>query len=587
MEEDEAVFHNHGGGVLMARGFEAGLPSSYEKLVAPLKRREPIKNLGGGGMTKCAALLCENSFRGLKRSPYISTSSKWYCSLACSEREDVKEAKASLRREAAATRWVPTEVSLYTKKRIADVSAGQAHCALITTRGVLYTWGYGEGGRLGHGDEEDRHRPTRVRALRRTRIGGVAAGGSHTLVHAKRGGALYTFGLGANGRCGVGKKSVGGEEAACVNQLLPVEVPIDTFVSVKLKTSAYVQTTRTREEIIRVAAGQGHSAAVTRSKMLFTWGWGECGQLGHGGCSDEHTPRRVDALFASGTMLYDVELGAYHSLARSSTADVYSWGANGTGQLGHGDTTARGVPTLVEALEGDDYEVVKLAAGGGHSAAVLRTGECFMWGECTNGRLGFGDARAVAPVLVPTLLKPPGLRMGLVRHVAFGESHTALLDSEGTLFTCGVGSSGELAQHPKKLHRRLGLARVDAATMLGGARITSAALGGSFSIFTREGVGTGAGEGMLVCGNDQFGQLGLDDPEEGEASSAMPQDGTGSMSAMVTMTVRVPGGFNKGRAARMDMLKPPPPRQLITRKAGRRQAGSRAQVQMPRLLEIE
>ena len=37
MFEDEEVYHNHGGGVLMAKGFDTDEISSYEKLVAPLK----------------------------------------------------------------------------------------------------------------------------------------------------------------------------------------------------------------------------------------------------------------------------------------------------------------------------------------------------------------------------------------------------------------------------------------------------------------------------------------------------------------------------------------------------------------------
>lgn len=32
------------------------------------------------------------------------------------------------------------------------VSAGCEHSAAIDSRGVLYTWGHGDGGRLGHGD---------------------------------------------------------------------------------------------------------------------------------------------------------------------------------------------------------------------------------------------------------------------------------------------------------------------------------------------------------------------------------------------------------------------------------------------------
>ena len=46
----------------------------------------------------------------------------------------------------------------------------------------MYTWGEGAGGRLGHGDEDDRHEPQVVSALRGTQIVQVACGFAHTVV---------------------------------------------------------------------------------------------------------------------------------------------------------------------------------------------------------------------------------------------------------------------------------------------------------------------------------------------------------------------------------------------------------------------
>ena len=46
-----------------------------------------------------------------------------------------------------------------------DIACGSAHSACITSNGELYTWGLGEYGRLGHGDNLTQLRPKQVKAL--------------------------------------------------------------------------------------------------------------------------------------------------------------------------------------------------------------------------------------------------------------------------------------------------------------------------------------------------------------------------------------------------------------------------------------
>jgi len=46
--------------------------------------------------------------------------------------------------------------------RVRDVAAGSNHSAAVTSAGELYTWGLGEYGRLGHGDNLTQLTPKRV-----------------------------------------------------------------------------------------------------------------------------------------------------------------------------------------------------------------------------------------------------------------------------------------------------------------------------------------------------------------------------------------------------------------------------------------
>lgn len=49
-------------------------------------------------------------------------------------------------------------------------------------------------------------------------------------------------------------------------------------------------------EIVKVAAGGAHSAAITVDGELYTWGKGRYGRLGHNDSDDYPKPKRVEAL---------------------------------------------------------------------------------------------------------------------------------------------------------------------------------------------------------------------------------------------------------------------------------------------------
>jgi hypothetical protein len=51
---------------------------------------------------------------------------------------------------------------------------------------------------------------------------------------------------------------------------------------------------RFRARAVAIAAGERHSAALSRGGRLYTWGSGADGRLGHGDDADAHGPRLVD-----------------------------------------------------------------------------------------------------------------------------------------------------------------------------------------------------------------------------------------------------------------------------------------------------
>eukprot|EP00966_Prymnesium_polylepis_P130790 3025205-Prymnesium_polylepis.1 len=92
---------------------------------------------------------------------------------------------------------VPTVVAGLAEVRVSCVSAADNHTLALSEHGVVYSFGRGDYGRLGHGDGEDLLTPRATEGLLGVRACAVAAGGNHSLVLAASG-AVYSFRLGTS-----------------------------------------------------------------------------------------------------------------------------------------------------------------------------------------------------------------------------------------------------------------------------------------------------------------------------------------------------------------------------------------------------
>nr|XP_034971959.1 E3 ubiquitin-protein ligase MYCBP2 isoform X13 [Zootoca vivipara] len=96
--------------------------------------------------------------------------------------------------------------------------------------------------------------------------------------------------------------------------------------------------------------------------------------------------------YPPGTVRFDCELravqvscGFHHSVVLMENGDVYTFGYGQHGQLGHGDVNSRGCPTLVQALPGPSTQVT---AGSNHTGILLMDGQVFTFGSFSKGQLG-------------------------------------------------------------------------------------------------------------------------------------------------------------------------------------------------------
>ena len=161
----------------------------------------------------------------------------------------------------------PTHVTALSGKPAWLISAGEDHSVVGTEAGV-YTMGDGTYGRLGHGDEENKCLPTRVRELSPLIEEEVEALTVKELKH-----ELELRGHGTNG--------------------------VKAQLVAQLRITLAAAGPPAHGPVIEVAAGYHHTLARTVDGSVFSWGSGADRVLAHGDDEDRFVPTRVDpAIFA-------------------------------------------------------------------------------------------------------------------------------------------------------------------------------------------------------------------------------------------------------------------------------------------------
>ncbi|XP_027937629.1 PH, RCC1 and FYVE domains-containing protein 1-like [Vigna unguiculata] len=201
-------------------------------------------------------------------------------------------------------------------------------------------------------------------------------------------------------------------------------------------------------DVNQIGPGVRHIALVTRQGEVFTWGEDSGGRLGHGFEKDFGRPHLVDSLAITNVSF--VACGEYHSCAVSVSGDLFTWGdaTNSSGLLGHGSDVNYCIPKRVSGtLEG--HQVVSVACGAWHSALATTLGKLFTFGDGRFGVLGHGDRECVSyPKQVQLLSGHKAIK------VACGIWHSAaiieIMDPSGSnpsskkIFTWGDGDQYRL-----------------------------------------------------------------------------------------------------------------------------------------------
>ncbi|MFN8489082.1 MAG: cohesin domain-containing protein [Caldilineaceae bacterium] len=334
------------------------------------------------------------------------------------------------------------------------LAAGGSHTCGVTASGGVKCWGANESGQLGDGSTTQHTTPVAVTGLT-SGVQALAAGGAHTCALTASGG-VKCWGANESGQLGDG---------TTINQPRPINVS---------GLTSGVQT---------ITAGESHTCALLTTGAVECWGFNLRGQLGDGSTTQHSMPVAVTGL-TSGVQA--ISAGNAYTCALLSSGGVQCWGANDSGQLGDGTLTQHSTPGAVVGLTSG---VQVIAAGGGHTCAVLTSGSVKCWGQNFNGQLGDGST---------TQHSTPVDVVGLsgVQAIAAGDSHTCVLLTTGSVKCWGWNGAGTLGDGTVNQHTVptdvAGLSGIVQAIVAGDAHTCAMLTSGS----------------VKCWGNNEQGQLG-------------------------------------------------------------------------------
>ncbi len=248
-------------------------------------------------------------------------------------------------------------MSIGTGRVAVTITAGFDHACAILDNASLLCWGGNSNGQLGDGTTTTSTSPVSVDLGTGRTAAAVAAGHRHTCAILDNA-SLVCWGQNNNGQLGDGTTT---------DSTTPVYVDVGS--------GRYA---------VAISGGRYHTCAILDDASLKCWGQNSYGQLGDGSTTTTSTPVSVD--LGSGRTAASLSVGNIHTCAILDDASLKCWGYGRNGELGTGSTSDSHTP--VSASFDAGRTVVAIAAGGGHTCAILDNLTVQCWGENGNGQVG-------------------------------------------------------------------------------------------------------------------------------------------------------------------------------------------------------
>jgi alpha-tubulin suppressor-like RCC1 family protein len=290
--------------------------------------------------------------------------------------------------------------------------SGDRVTVLLMNNGSIYTAGLNTTGALGLGHSRYYYSYTQVVNLNITPVT-IEYGSQHIIILSTTG-DIYGIGLNTSGQLGI---------ANTTNQ-----------------TAYQIMQNTTSKTPIGIACGAAHTIVSMSDGTIYGTGGNGLGELGLGNAV---TPRNTLQLMtnSTGKTPKEISCGTNHTIVLMTDASglIYGTGYNNLGQLGLGNVTTSF--TSLQLMQNTTGKIPKDIACGSYTTIVLMTdGTIYGTGLNANGQLGLGNITSPQTTL-QLMTIPIGKTPTMI---ACGSDHTIVLMTDGTLYSTGLNTNGQL-----------------------------------------------------------------------------------------------------------------------------------------------
>jgi len=215
---------------------------------------------------------------------------------------------------------------------VRQLVCGHDHTLAVSDRGVGYAWGFANSGKLGLGvmEREGVERPFSrmfptpiiIDRLKRVHVAQVACGPNHSMALTDDG-SVYSWGAGDGGRLGHGD-DLNREQPTLIKFFSPEDKRGSQVRHIVLQVACGYWHSAA---VVLVPP-------LTEGGYVYTWGSGFAGQLGQGVNNKSRLPKIVEPLLDHHVVATRIKCGSHHNIILSDTDDLWAWGSNRYGCLG-------------------------------------------------------------------------------------------------------------------------------------------------------------------------------------------------------------------------------------------------------------
>jgi len=367
---------------------------------------------------------------------------------------------------------------------IVKIVSGLEYTLALTKDGKVYGWGLNSNGQLGINSKTNQFTATYMLDEEGenpvTDVIDIAAGDCFSTI-LKSNGELYTVGNGTYSQLGNGTTTT-------------------TMVLGKMEEM---------QNVVQVVNGGYHTIMLRGDQTVWTVGRNRYGEMGINSIKDSSTAtaqgigiaRQVINQDLNGVLknITQVTAGGYHSAALSNTKEVYSWGYGADGQLGTGKASNFYYPQPVLSYKPTaeaDEQITGITQIGSSERSIFfltENNEVYATGENSNYQLSQDNTT--------DLLKPSGLydytgekyidQIANIPTAAKNIYNTAVIKQDGTVWVSGLGANGQVGNEEfqtAKLYTRMGIAKLQVSDKIvtipqGGTHTLNVSVNQGFNVY--------------------------------------------------------------------------------------------------------